>query len=340
MVNLGKKESEKMSIASLFSGAGGLDLGFKNSGFNLIYANDYDKDVWETFEKNHRIKIDKRSICNIKSNDIPKVDGIIGGPPCQSWSLAGSMKGINDKRGKLFYEYIRILEDKKPLFFVAENVAGILSKTHIAEFLKIIDRFKSLGYNVSYKLVNAKNYNVPQERKRVIIVGYRNDLNKTFSFPEGETNIVSLRDIISNLPDSIEAREKNKPNSNLKIVNHEHMNGGFSTMYMSRNRKKDWNEVSFTIQAGGRHSPLHPSSPSMIKKDKDLWIFNDKEKSQVRRLSVRECARIQTFPDDFRFYYDNVAKGYKMIGNAVPVNLAESIAKKIKNDLQLETKRD
>jgi len=90
----------KPKIISLFSGAGGLDLGFSNSGFELVYANDYDKDIWETFEKNHNLKIDKRSICDIKSDEIPLADGIIGGPPCQSWSLAGSMKGINDKRGK------------------------------------------------------------------------------------------------------------------------------------------------------------------------------------------------------------------------------------------------
>ena len=321
----------KPKIISLFSGAGGLDLGFSNSGFELVYANDYDKDIWETFEKNHNLKIDKRSICDIKSDEIPLADGIIGGPPCQSWSLAGSMKGINDKRGKLFYEYIRILNDKKPKFFVAENVPGILSKTHLPEFLKIINEFKNLGYNVSYKLVNAKDYNVPQERKRVIVVGYRKDLGKNFSFPEANDKTISLKEALEGLGESKEAKEKNKPNDKLNIQNNEHMNGGFSTIYMSRNRKKEWNEPSFTIQAGGRHAPLHPSSSKMIKKETDKWYFQEPDK--VRRLSVRECARIQTFPDDFTFYYDNVSKGYKMIGNAVPVKLAEIIAKKIFKDM-------
>ena len=111
------------------------------------------------------------------------------------------------------------------------------------------------------------------------------------------------------------------------------MIGGFSSIYMSRNRRKSWDEQSFTIQAGGRHAPLHPSSSEMYKVEKDKWAFKEAE-PVYRRLSVRECARIQTFPDNFTFCYDNIADGYKMIGNAVPVLLAESIAQKIKNDLQ------
>lgn len=322
-----------IKIASLFSGCGGLDLGFKNAGFKVIFANDNDKDIWKTFELNHHITIDKRSITEIKADEIPEVEGIIGGPPCQSWSLAGSMKGINDSRGKLFYEYIRILNEKRPLFFVAENVSGILSKTHLPEFNNIIANFENLGYNVSYKLVNAKDFGVPQERLRVIIVGYRKDLRMKFSFPQPNYNVSTLRNAIKNLPNSIQAKEKNKPNINLKISNHEHMNGGFSTIYMSRNRKKSWDDVSFTIQAGGRHAPLHPSSSEMIKVAEDKWEFQ--ENNKCRRLSVRECARIQTFPDNFIFDYDNVAKGYKMIGNAVPVKLAEAIASKIKNDFEI-----
>lgn len=323
-----------MKVISLFSGAGGLDLGFTNAGFKIAFANDNDSDVLETFEKNHKIKIDGRSITNIPSNELPNTDGIIGGPPCQSWSLAGAMRGINDLRGKLFYEYLRILEDKKPLFFLAENVAGIVSSAHRAEFQKILLRFEEIGYNVSYRLLNAKNFGVPQERKRVIVIGYRTDLGKKFNFDElQKAKIVTLKDVIYGLPDSTPAQEKNKPNENLKIPNHEYMNGGFSTIYMSRNRKKNWNEPSFTIQAGGRHAPLHPSSPKMIKIGIDKWEFETSHHNGHRRLSVRECARIQTFPDNFIFYYDNVAKGYKMIGNAVPVKLAEVIAQQIKKDL-------
>ena len=117
------------NIISLFSGAGGLDLGFKKAGFNTIYANEYDKTIWKTFEQNFsNVKLDKRDIRHILSSDIPDCIGIIGGPPCQSWSEAGSLRGINDSRGKLFFEYIRIIKDKRPKFFVAENVSGDITQ--------------------------------------------------------------------------------------------------------------------------------------------------------------------------------------------------------------------
>src|SRR6266550_916743 len=112
-----------MKVISFFAGAGGLDLGFQKAGFNVAWANEYDKEIWETFEKNHKqTKLDKRSIADISSAEVPDCDGIIGGPPCQSWSEAGSLRGINDNRGKLFFDFIRILRDKQPMFFLAENV--------------------------------------------------------------------------------------------------------------------------------------------------------------------------------------------------------------------------
>jgi len=334
-IRLNMKKVRNKTIISLFTGAGGLDLGFTNAGFKIVFANDIDKDCWETFEKNHKHTIDKRSIVDVKSEEIPKAIGIIGGPPCQSWSLAGAMRGITDNRGKLFYEYLRILKDEQPLFFLAENVSGIVSKTHLPEFERIIQEFEKLGYNVNWKLLNTKNYGVPQERKRVIVIGYRKDLGKSFDFnklkQQGE---ISLKEAIGDLPESVPAKEKNKPNKTIKMPNHEHMNGGFSTIYMSRNRKKDWSEPSFTIQAGGRHAPLHPLSSEMEKVGTDEWKFKDGENARHRRLSVRECARIQTFPDDFIFYYDSVAKGYKLVGNAVPVKFAEVIARQIIEDLK------
>src|SRR3989344_2439231 len=157
-----------MKIASFFSGAGGHDLGFSNAGFKIVFANDNWKGGWETFEKNHGLPINKKSITELTPEEIPKVVGFIGGPPCQSWSLAGAMRGINDSRGQLFYNYINLINEKKPLFFLAENVAGILSPTHYGEFIKIIEAFKQIGYNVSYKLLDARFYGVPQNRERII----------------------------------------------------------------------------------------------------------------------------------------------------------------------------
>jgi DNA (cytosine-5)-methyltransferase 1 len=336
-----------LKVISLFSGCGGLDLGFTRAGFELVYANDNSPIVWATFEKNHKIPIDKRSLFDIKSEEIPNADGIIGGPPCQSWSLAGEMRGVRDERGQLFYEYIRILQDKKPKFFLAENVPGIISKTHLPEFKKILSKFSSLGYETTFQQLDARDYGVPQERKRVIVVGYHKSMRKRFTFPkpsyskQGEKTLDghktlkwrTLKDAIGDLPEAVHALEKNKANENLKIPNHEYMNGSFSSIYMSRNRRRTWSEPSFTIQAGGRHAPLHPSSAKMVKVETDLWKFESKSPI-FRRLSVREAARIQTFPDDFIFYYKNVADGYTMVGNAVPIKLAEAIATKIKSDLE------
>lgn len=325
-----------MNIASLFTGAGGLDLGFKKAGFKTIWANEYDKTIWETFEFNFlETKLDKRSIVDVNSSDIPEIDGIIGGPPCQSWSEAGAGRGINDHRGKLFYEYIRILKDKEPLFFVAENVSGILLPRHKEAFESILNEFKSLNYNVTYKLLNAHDYDVPQDRKRVIIVGYHKKLNLEFEFPESSPAKPILKEAIGDLPEATPALPFNKTNGPLDIINHEYMTGGFSTIYMSRNRVRTWNEPSFTIQAGGRHAPLHPKAPTMKFIEQNVRIFVPGKEHLYRRLSVRECARIQTFPDDFIFKYTNIADGYKMIGNAVPVNFAKAIADKIYNDLKL-----
>ena len=142
-----------MKIASLFSGAGGLDLGFQKAGFNIIWANEYDKEIWETYEKNHpKVVLDRRSIVNIPTDKIPECDGIIGGPPCQSWSEAGAGRGLKDKRGKLFYNFIKILEAKQPKFFLAENVSGMLISKHgeALEGIKKLFRIAGVGYELSF----------------------------------------------------------------------------------------------------------------------------------------------------------------------------------------------
>lgn len=320
-----------MNIISLFSGAGGLDLGFQKAGFNILWANEYDKTIWETYEKNHQTPLDKRDIRNIPSSDIPDCDGIIGGPPCQSWSEAGAGRGIDDSRGKLFYEFIRILKDKRPKFFVAENVSGMLADLHKEAVKNILSHFEEAGYNVTVNLVNAANYDVPQDRKRVFYIGFRKDLNINYKFPEPLNYKITLREAIWDLKDTaIKAQDKNKTNGEECIIpNHEYMNGGFSTIYMSRNRVRSWDEQSFTIQAGGRHAPIHPQAPKMLFVEKNKRIFVPGKENLYRRLSVRECARIQTFPDDFVFYYTDIADGYKMVGNAVPVMLAYHVAKSI-----------
>lgn len=331
-----------MKIVSFFAGAGGLDLGFHKAGFDIIWANEYDKEIWETYEKNHPNTIlDKRSIVDIKPEEVPDCDGIIGGPPCQSWSEAGSLKGINDKRGQLFFDFIRILKAKQPSFFLAENVSGMLAQRHSDALKNIISLFESAGYNVNYKLLNANDYNVPQDRKRVIFVGYnKKKVDGLFNFPEPYKEKPILEDAIWDLKETVlPALEKNYSNlENCKIQNHEYMTGSFSTIFLSRNRVRSWHEPSFTIQAGGRHAPIHPQAPKMIKVEKNKQIFKPGFEHLYRRLSVRECARIQTFPDDFIFHYNKIAAGYKMIGNAVPVNMAYELGRAVSDDIKNKLK--
>ena len=326
-----------MHIISLFSGAGGLDLGFEKAGFNTIWANEYDKDIGETYEKNFpHATLDRRSITKIPSSDVPEALGIIGGPPCQSWSEAGSLRGIDDHRGQLFFDFIRLLKDKKPLFFLAENVSGMLAGRHKDALENIKTLFKESGYTLSFKLLNAHDFQVPQDRKRVFFVGYREDLNMTFEFPNIFDKKRYLKDVIWDIKESaLPAKEKNYTNGDLcKLANHEYAIGTFSSMYMSRNRVRSWDEPSFTIQAGGRHAPLHPQAPKMQFVEQNKRIFVRDKEHLYRRLSVRECARIQTFPDTHKFYYKNVMAGYKMVGNAVPPYLGYYLAKKIMEDIK------
>ena len=326
-----------MNIVSLFSGAGGLDKGFEAAGFQTVWANEYDKAIWETFEKNFPDTIlDRRSIVKVPSEVIPDCDGIIGGPPCQSWSEAGKLRGIDDHRGQLFFEFIRVLRDKKPLFFLAENVSGMLARRHSEALKNIKSLFEESGYHLSFKLLNAADYGVPQERKRIFFVGIRKDLDNTFLFPAPYAHKRLLKDAIWDLRDSaLPAKEKTYTNGKSCVVaNHEYMTGGFSSMYMSRNRVKNWDEPSFTIQAGGRHAPIHPRAPKMKFIEKDKRVFVEGKEELYRRLSVRECARIQTFPDEHIFHYDNLVAGYKMVGNAVPCNLAYFLARQIRNTLE------
>lgn len=323
----------KPTIISLFAGAGGMDLGFRQAGFEVVMANEYDKNIWATYEKNHENPVLKGDIRQFSADDFPDCDGIIGGPPCQSWSEAGALRGIEDERGQLFFDYIRILTAKQPKFFVAENVSGMLAKRHNTAVQNIIKLFEQAGYRVFIALLDAYDYGVAQNRKRVFYVGFRHDLGITnFEFPKpiDSEQKRTLKDVIFDLKDNaIPAKENNKTNGNkCKIKNHEYFVGGYSPIYMSRNRVRSWEEPSFTIQASGRQAPQHPQAPKMRNVGINRFEFVG-NKSQYRRLSVRECARIQGFPDDFEFVYTSVNDAYKMIGNAVPVDLAKVVASAI-----------
>lgn len=332
-----------MKIVSLFSGCGGLDLGFEKAGCDVIWANEYDKNFWATYRHNFpKTHLETRSITDIKAQDIPDCDGIIGGPPCQSWSAIGSHRGIEDERGQLFLnDYVRIIKAKKPKFFLAENVPGMMYEKHSKARNKILNKLKNLGYNISYQLLNTFDYDIPQTRKRMIMVGYASGYETFFYPPASKDSKLTLRnqifDIYKKYPKPPKVKTGGKVHTDLALPNHEYMDTSYSYIYMSRNRVRSWDEPSFTIQASGRHAPCHPQAPKFTQKTpkvKDELKFKRGHYKKYRRLTVRECARIQTFPDEFLFKYKNIDQGYKMIGNAVPVAFANCLAKKIFKDLK------
>ncbi len=328
-----------MQVISLFSGCGGLDLGFERAGFDIPIANEYDPKIWSTYALNHpRTKLIKDDIRKLGEDVFPcGVDGIIGGPPCQSWSEAGALRGIDDPRGKLFYEYIRILRKVQPKFFLAENVSGMLARRHVDAVDQIFGTFGACGYHVTISLVNAKNYGVAQERRRVFYMGFRNDLGVRFEFPRGSTwddkLKLTLRDVIWDLQETAVPAGQHNAHNPSAINNNEYFTGAFSPIFMSRNRVKSWDEQAFTVQASGRQCQIHPQAPKMVFVSQNKREFVKGQEHLYRRMTIREIARIQGFPDSFRFLYENTDDAYKMIGNAVPVNLAYEIAMAIKKAL-------
>lgn len=343
----------QINIVSLFSGAGGLDLGVELAyisashgekiayeslndkksfekllgNVKIIYSNDLFKSANQTYIKNFNNDLvkDSRDIRQVIS--FPKSNLILGGFPCPGFSAAGP-RLLDDPRNFLYIHYIRALMKSQPEFFIAENVKGLMTMGKGQVISQMTEDFAAAGYQVTAHLVNAKHYGVPQSRERVFIIGVRNDIVETYGFeyklPEPThgtqgTPFVTLEDAIGDLP--LEAQDV--------------FDSDYSSMYMSRNRKKSWTDQSFTIQASGRQAPQHPAGDPMVRIGKDQWEFRGHFN---RRLSVRECARIQTFPDWFTFSDGNneaVSKNnrlneqYKQIGNAVPVILAEKIGRPI-----------
>lgn len=298
----------EFTAISLFCGAGGLDIGFERAGFKTIWANDFEPDACKTHENWSDAEVVCGDIAKINIDTIPDADVILGGFPCQGFSLSGPRK-IDDSRNVLYKHYVEIVKRKKPLMFVGENVKGILTMGEGKIIEAIIDEFAQCGYDVYCELLNARNYEVPQDRERVIICGFRKDLKiKHFEYPRPRKFIVTLKEALKNVPKPTEEDVCTAP---------------YSSRYMSRNRKRNWEEVSYTIPAMAKQVTLYPGSPDMRKVDKDLWEFG--KEGETRRLSWREAAAIQTFPPELEFYGDLVSK-YKQIGNAVPVKLAEIVA--------------
>jgi DNA (cytosine-5)-methyltransferase 1 len=302
-----------MTILSLFSGAGGLDLGLIKSGNKVIWANDIDENAAATYRKNigeHIICTDIGEVCIA---GLPVADVVAGGFPCQGFSMANMLRNVDDERNTLYKYYYQIIKQKQPKYFIAENVKGILSLDNGNVIKKIIAEFSEAGYKTVYELCNMADFGVPQNRQRVIIIGQRKDIGDTmvFQFPE-KTNSrggvpeawVSIREAIGHFPD---------PDSENSMLNHVYSSYKVEFRNFTGHRKTDPDKPSPTILARGNGKGGVCAIPH----------YNGK-----RRLTIRESATIQTFPEDFEFV-GHMNSCYRQIGNAVPVKFAALLGKEL-----------
>ena len=301
-----------MKVVSLFSGAGGLDYGFLKANHQIVWANDNFTDAVKTYRKNIGDHIVNDDISRIASNEIPDHDILIGGFPCQGFSVANSKRGEHDERNKLYLELLRVLIDKQPKFFVAENVKGILSLEQGSVFKLIIKDFSDAGYRVKYKVLNAADYGVPQKRERVIILGVRNDLEIELDYPKPTHSEnpdlfvkrklwLSIGEALKNIPD---------PDDYHNLYNHTCSKFKLKFNGYLGNRAIDPNKPAPTVTARG---------------DEKGGVVVLHHPSNKRRMSVRELALTQSFPIDYIFEGNN-SSAYRQIGNAVPPKLAFAIA--------------
>lgn len=302
----------KLKVASFFCGCGGTDVGLlgdflyqgKNYASNemeIVYANDIDPNACAIFQKNFGIEPDNRDIRTVKSNEIPDFDILTGGFPCQSFSIVAQNPirlGIKDERGMLFFEMCRVLREKQPKCFIAENVKGILTANKKSAFPLIVKEFEDSGYDVKYTILNSANYGVPQKRERVIIVGFRKDLQVDFTFPkieiEGEENFVPLKTVIQETVDEKYFFSEKAVAGMMK-----------NRASMNKGRAQDITKPCNTVGAHLAKVSLNSTDPVLM------------EEGRYRRFTPREVARIQSFPDSFELVGSEAAQ-YRALGNAIP----------------------
>ena len=312
-----------MKIVSLFSGAGGLDLGLIQAGHQIIWANDNDKDAVETYKFNIGNHIVLGDIALIDHQDIPNCDVVVGGFPCQGFSQANRLRFEEDERNRLYLEFLRIVKFKQPKYFLAENVRGILSLGKGAAIEKIKSDFSKAGYRLQVQLFNASNFGAPQNRWRVIIAGTRKDLpeNLDYRYPKpthGEPGLpekVSIGAALAHIPE---------PESDHALENHEYSKYKVTNRNFTGHRTTDPNKPSPTILArgngkGGVCAIQHPKNH--------------------RRMSIRESAIIQSFPESFIFK-GKMNSCYRQVGNAVAVTFAKELGRTLKALEMAEEKRN
>lgn len=311
-----------MTIISLFSGAGGLDLGLKQAGNKIVWANDIDASAVATYRKNIGDHIVCANIRDVDVSSIPDADVVVGGFPCQGFSMANRKRAVGDERNTLYRFFHKVISEKQPKFFIAENVKGILSLGHGEAVRQIVEDFSAAGYHVEKRLVNMADYGVPQTRQRVIFVGQRNDISDTFVFRypmpthgKDTTNPwVPIRDAIGRFPD---------PDTAKGVLNHVYSAYKVAYRNFTGHRPTDPNKPCPTILARGNGGGGVCAIPH----------YNG-----LRRLTVRESAAVQTFPDTFEFCGTKNAC-YRQIGNAVPVAFAKLLGRELRRiERSLSTK--
>ncbi|HIC10255.1 MAG TPA: DNA (cytosine-5-)-methyltransferase [Campylobacterales bacterium] len=330
---------QKPTVIELFAGAGGLALGLEKAGFKTIALVENNRFASQTLLKNRpnwnviNEDIEKVAQKGIRNYiDVVDIDLLSGGYPCQSFSYAGNRLGLADTRGTLFYYYAEILKELQPKMFLAENVKGLLSHDKGRTLKTMIEVFQDVGYRVQYKVLNAFDYGVAQKRERIFIIGIRNDFFKgEFQFPKPLKKKLVLKDVLKNCPPSPCATYSEKKREILKLV----PAGGYwkdlpeniAKEYLGKSyysnggktgvaRRLSWNEPSLTILCSPSQKQTERCHPD-----------------EVRPLSIRESARIQSFPDSWEFV-GSISEQYKQIGNAVPVELAKHVGLAIKSYLK------
>ena len=319
---------EKLKVASLFCGCGGTDVGllgdfeflgnhYASNDLEIVYANDIDDNACNIFKENFGIEPDNRDIREVTSDEIPEFDILTGGFPCQSFSIIAQNPkrlGVKDERGKLFFEMCRILREKQPKCFIAENVKGILTANKKSAFPLIVKEFEESGYDVSYSILNSANYGVPQKRERVIIVGFRKDLGIKFEFPDV---IVSDEEAFTPLSKVIENEVDEKYFFSQRAVD------GMmrKRASMNKGRAQDITKPCNTVGAHLAKVSLNSTDP--------VLLVNER----YRRFTPREVARIQSFPENFELVGSEAAQ-YRALGNAIPPVMFWYVAKTVRENLE------
>jgi len=302
-----------MKVVSLFSGAGGLDLGFLMAGHEIVWANDNFPDAVETYKANLGSHIVCGDICNVDVSQIPPCDIVIGGFPCQGFSIANMKRHADDHRNELYKMLIKVIVAKRPKFFVAENVKGILTLEHGNVIKMIMNDFNSIDYTAVYKVLNAADYGVPQIRNRVIIVGVRNDIDFKYEYPypthneigsNGLKKWVSVKTALKDIPDP------DQPNT---MINHTYSRFKLKFNGYIGNRAIDPDRPAPTVTARG---------------DDKGGVVVLHHPDNKRRMTCRELAIVQSFPLDYEFK-GNRSSIYRQIGNAVPPLLGKVIAEQL-----------